>query len=156
MYKKSSVMGVPKGEEGLVDPVELGRRIKAARVLVDLDSAAALARALTARGCESSDRRVSDWERGVSVPTITAFFAIVAVTAPPGGLKFFAKVWPDLWPLIERGLNGQPAPREGDDVEPPEGLCPNCSQAPVSPTSRYGWCQRCTRQAMDKARKAKS
>lgn len=115
MYEKSSVMGVPKGEEGLVDPVELGRRIKAARVLVDLNSAAALARALTARGCKSTDRRVSDWERGVSVPTITAFFAIVALTAPPGGIKFFAPAWPDLWPFIERGLNGQAAPREGGE-----------------------------------------
>lgn len=111
MYEKSSVMGVPKGEEGLVDPVELGRRIKAARVLVEMRSAAALARALTDVGCESTKRRVSDWERGVSVPTLTSFFAIVAVTAPPGGLKFFAKAWPELWEMIEAGLNGQPAPR---------------------------------------------
>lgn len=154
MYKKSSVMGVPRGEEGLVDPVELGRRIKAARALVDLDSAAALARALTARGCKSTARRVSDWERGVSVPTITAFFAIVAITAPPGALKFFAPAWPDLWPLIERGLNGQPAPSEGGDpgLELPKALCPKCSKAPVNPGSRYGWCRNCTRQATRKAK----
>jgi len=106
MYKKSGVRGVPKGEEGLIDAQNLGRHIKQAAALADYESGAALARAMTSVGCATNYHQMSDWQRGVSVPSLTAFLTIVALTAPPGGLKFFAGAWPDLWPDIERGLNG--------------------------------------------------
>jgi hypothetical protein len=112
VYKKSGVRGVPEGEKDLIDAKGLGRYIKAAAALADFESGAALARALSTLGCACSKHQVSDWQRGTSVPTLTQFLTIVAVTAPPGGLKFFAGAWPDLWPLIERGLNGQPASSE--------------------------------------------
>lgn len=112
MYKKSGVRGVPKGEERLIDAKALGRHIKYAATLANFPSGAALARAMQDLGCECNYHQMSDWQRGVAVPSLTAFFTILALTGPPGGLKFFADAWPDLWLLIERGLNGQPAPRE--------------------------------------------
>lgn len=99
----------------LIDAESLGRHIKAAAILAEFETGAALARALENLGCACNNHQISDWQRGISVPSLTAFLTIMAVTAPPGGMKFFASAWPDLWPLIERGLNGQPAPAEGEE-----------------------------------------
>jgi hypothetical protein len=108
-YKKSSVVGVPEGEKRLVDAKKLGLHIRSAAMIADppMKDAGALARAMTAMGCETSVRQVQDWEGGRAVPRLTPFLVIVALTAPVGGLKYFATAWPELWPLIEQGLNGQ-------------------------------------------------
>lgn len=148
VYKKSGVRGVPKGEEGLIDAESLGRHIKHAAALADYRSGAALARAMTELGCATSMRQVTDWQRGVSVPTATAFLVILGLTAPPGGLKFFASAWPDLWPMIEQGLNGHPPEeREADPpdlADAPDGTCPNCGVRPIDFTSSFGWCKPCS------------
>lgn len=100
--------GVPAGEAGLIDVEALGARIKAARYAADppMKHPAMLAQAMATLGCVVTPRKVWDWEGGRSVPDVTAFFTLVAATAPPGGLKFFAPTWPELWPLIEAGMNG--------------------------------------------------
>jgi len=96
-----------------MNPVKLGAHIRTAAALAEppLKTARALAEALTAAGYECTTRQVQEWERGETVPRLTPFLIMVGVTAPPGGLKYFASAWPELWPLIEAGLNGQPAPR---------------------------------------------
>lgn len=156
-YEKGLIPGLPRGEEALLDAAKLGLRIKAARMIAEppMVTAEELAAEMTAFGCETPTSRVYAWEAQPhprAVPSLTSFLVLVAVTAPPGGLKFFAPVWPELWPLIERGLNGQS--REGDlDVESPDALCPKCATALVDPASPYGYCRNCTRQ---ETRKAKS
>lgn len=115
MYEKSLVVGVPKGEEGIMDARMLGAHIKAARNQT-LMSAAELAQALEDLGCRTNLDRVQAMERGALMPRLTEFFAIFAVTAPPAGLKHFAPAWPKMWPMIERALDGQrskkPIPRK--------------------------------------------
>lgn len=139
---KGETRGLPKEEEGLVDARELGRLIKAGRMMgrPPLTHQPDLAQAMTRAGRLTAVERVYDIEAARAVPSIAELLLIAAVTRPPGGLAHFAPAFPSLWPTLEADLARAPS-IAGMTVEPVRAffcVCDECgSVSPVMDNVRY-------------------
>lgn len=80
----------PKKVKSLVDHLELGRRIRAARILAGYESMGELTRTITERtGLAVSDRTMYAVERGEQNVAWELLIAVALVLEPPGGMRFF-------------------------------------------------------------------
>lgn len=74
----------------IIDLIELGKRVKAARVLAGYETVKAGAECLRdTLGAQISDRALYSIERGVAMPSIEQVVAIIYGFKPPGYAAFF-------------------------------------------------------------------
>lgn len=86
-----------RDESGLIDPVVLGKHVRAARVLAGHENIASVtARIRDELGVSVSDRTLYAIERGEQLPAWELVVALVLILEPPGGARFF---WPSIAPI---------------------------------------------------------
>lgn len=75
----------------LLDRIELGRRIRAARDLAGIESVKELCQRLQMIGVSVSERRIYEYERGSAKrgPSFETIAGIAVATGVEGGLDFF-------------------------------------------------------------------
>jgi hypothetical protein len=67
----------------------MGRCIKSAREYAGYQSQKALVSALRNRGVRTSERSISDYESGKTIPALEVLEAIIGLCQPPRGWDFF-------------------------------------------------------------------
>ena len=79
-----------QGRSPLLDTQVFGRRVRAQRRLMGLDSAAELSRAVLSRtGLSVSERSLYMIENGAQRSSLEVFFALLMTLEPDGGLEYF-------------------------------------------------------------------
>ena len=73
----------------IIDPIELGRCVRAARVLAGMDNAGEVVEALAQIGVHASTRTLYAIERGQQLPHLDLFVGLVMILHPPEGQRFF-------------------------------------------------------------------
>lgn len=87
------------GGSALIDVEEFARRLRGARALhPQLMTADTVAERLRKLGLNVSRDRIYAWERGVALPKMHEFIALLVVLDPDYGLAFFKPAFrPDVW-----------------------------------------------------------
>lgn len=85
-----------RDEATLIDPIVLGKHVRAARVLAGHENIASVTTLMREQlGVRVSDRTLYAIERGEQLPAWEVVVALVLVLEPPGGARFF---WPSIAP----------------------------------------------------------
>ena len=100
---------MPLRSQPLIDPHEMGKCLRAARILAGYERVSDLVKELDAIGVPLSARSLYAIERGQQLPHMDQFIGLAMVLKPPGGLAFFLQaIRPDMQPRLA-ALGGPPA-----------------------------------------------
>lgn len=90
----------------IMDPVEMGRRIKSARALkgLEVEDLSARIRELTPRTAASKPT-LYNIEKGLQTPSLELMMALIVILEPPGGWAWFSEaIRPELRDLLTASM----------------------------------------------------